>query len=263
MSVTTVSSSTSSVTIPYDCRCAFCGAAFRGADKIDSEGNVFRSGYASEGEKSLMGFSSNFRAYSNLPHELDYAEQRLDHFRGIVADGRMQNYLNTGTVRKEDWFRVKEGSSLEYYLKSTSGKTKEQYERDKKRLKAFPYEWKMHLGKEDAVKCPVCGKAQPWSLDTRCSTLKVAVILLFFAMAVILAILVLSAMEPSTLKTLCFFGAIAAPILLGMLVFRLLKKPALKKLANMPWRAEDLPKYDAAFLARVREELKKPFGEPK
>ena len=260
MSVTTVSSSTQSVALPYDCRCAFCEAAFRGEDKLEAEGHAFQSGYANEGTKTLMGFSSSIQARCNLPHELDYAEMRLEHFRDIVSSGKMQAYLDTGRVRKEDWFRVPKGSFMEGYLKGTSGKTQGQYEKDKKRLKCFPYEWKVFLDKKDYVKCPACGQAQPWCYDTRCLTLQIAVTLTAMALAVILAALVMSLMAPSTQKLICFLGALVVPIPLGLLAFRLLRKPALRKVARMPWRVEDLPKYDAGFLARLREELKKPIG---
>lgn len=276
MSVTTVSSSSTSISVPYSCRCAFCGAEFRSEDKISAEGHAFQGGYASESQKTLMGLSSNIKAWSSLPRELDYAEARLEHYRSTVAGGKLAAYLKTGRPRKQDWFRVEKGSGLEAYLKSTVGKTQGQFEKDKARMKAFPYVWKS-FDKDEYVKCPQCGKAQPWCYDAFCAGPYAATIVSFIVLGALLFFFPVFGknmvnlpglanlaerltQSSGAVKLAYYVGVFAVPILLCKLLMPLLRKIALRKVAAMPWRAEDLPRYDADFLARLRKELAGPAG---
>lgn len=243
--VTTIASSTAALKVPYTCRCAFCGATIHGEDKIEAVGYAFANGYASE---TSMNVSSNLRAASNLPFELDYAEQRLAHYRGIVADGKLMAYLKTGRVRKEDFFRVEAGSALEDYLKS-GDKTVGQAERDEARLTDWPYRWKK-FDKKSAVRCPECNKLQPWCLNPSNKD-KGAVPALVAFLGVLFA---LTKRDPHpSLKTILLF--IALSIVAGAVACLIWRWLRLLNIARKPWKAEDLPVYDAQFLARKRAQL--------
>ena len=68
----------------------------------------------------LMPFTQDMIIGEN---ELEYAEKRLEHYRDIVASGKLKKYLETGKSDKADTFRVEAGSPLENYLKSKVNKT--------------------------------------------------------------------------------------------------------------------------------------------
>ena len=138
MKVSTTSSSTTSLAVPYTCRCAFCGATIRGEEKITAEGHAFKRGYASGSQGEMMKLSASLQASANLPFELEYAEKRLAHYRDIVASGKLKAFLETGKARKEDLFRVDPESELGKYMLHGPNKTQAQANSDKARMTAYP-----------------------------------------------------------------------------------------------------------------------------
>ena len=54
MKVTTTSTSTATLAVPYTCRCAFCGATIQGEEKITVEGHAFAGGYATGAQGEIM-----------------------------------------------------------------------------------------------------------------------------------------------------------------------------------------------------------------
>ena len=54
MKVTTTSTSTATLAVPYTCRCAFCGATIQGEEKITAEGHAFAGGYATGAQGEMM-----------------------------------------------------------------------------------------------------------------------------------------------------------------------------------------------------------------
>ena len=250
-----VSTSVSKVDIPYSCRCAWCGSHISGTDEIKAYGHVFKPGYFTENEKTTAAFSSGYRSSQRMRVELEYAEKRLEHYRETVRQGRLQEYLRTGHPRKEDWFRVEKGSYLDIHLRSANEKTKDEYEQDKKRLKVFPYVWKQ-FDKDNTVKCPDCGKIQPWCYDTACQNAKFWVILSMFAVSQIMfwpAFFSKTILGwPLAAKLPYLAGSVALPILIGILLFCLVRKLIVSKYAKMPWNADDLPVYDAEYISEFR-----------
>ncbi|MBQ7656830.1 MAG: hypothetical protein IJS41_10030 [Clostridia bacterium] len=166
MKVSTTATSTASLAVPYTCRCAFCGATIRGEEKITVEGHAFKGGYADATQGGIMKLSASLQASANVPFELEYAEKRLEHYRGIVESGKLKALLETGKKNKADWFQVDLDSVLGNYLLHGPNKTQAQANQDKTHMSAYPYNWKV-FDKNTAVKCPACGKTQPWceSLD--------------------------------------------------------------------------------------------------
>lgn len=253
--VTTVSTSTAALKVPYTCRCAFCGATIHAEDAISAAGYAYTGGYASAEQKQLMGISSSFRANTNLPFELEYAEKRLEHYRDTVDSGKLKQYLETGKARKEDYFKVEAGSDLESYLKSKANKSQGQVQQDTARLTAWPYQWR-DFGKNTAVKCPECGKAQPFceSLSSDGRIMKSFLLgFCLFAFAGLVPFMAGLQLPPE----LRFLAVI--PLVLGFaawfVIYRLLRKKRFRQIAALPWRAEDLPVYDAEFLTKTRAQF--------
>ncbi|MCR5264508.1 MAG: hypothetical protein K6D94_11570 [Clostridiales bacterium] len=188
-----------------------------------------------------------------MKYELEYAEKRLEHYRKTVKEGKLKEYLRTGRPKKEDWFRVEEGSALEDYLKSTDGKTNNEYQRDKNRLKEFPYIWKL-FSEETNVKCPECGKLQPWCYDTGCSNAKLLIIFAMLALffgSFFLWPSIVESLSPSA-DRMIILGIFVLPILVGILLFKMIRKITVSRYAKMPWNADDLPVYDAEYISEFR-----------
>ena len=241
--------------MPYTCRCAFCGATIRHEAAVVSAGYAFKGGYADTAQGQMMKMASGFQANANLPFELEYAEKRLAHYRGIVASGKLKKYLETGKADKADWFRVEEGSPLENYLKSKTNKTKGQAQTDTSRLTDWPYRWR-EFTKATRVKCPLCGKAQPWCEDMDGGGTGTIAFLLGFGGGCFIGLLPLIAgvqLPPE----LALLGI--APLGLGIaawiVLYRILRRRYLKKLAALPWNADDLPRFDEGFLAQTKEQF--------
>lgn len=255
MKVSTTSTSTASLAVPYTCHCAYCGTTIRGEEKIEATGYAFKGGYAHGLDERMMGMASNIQASANLPFELEYAENRLEHYRSTVAEGKLKAFLETGKERKEDWFHVEAGSPLEAYLKSPKNKTQWQDSYDKSRLAAWPYEWKA-FDKNTRVKCPQCGKTQPWCEDimgcngafARAFVVGNCVFWLGFLPIMVAGVL------PEPLRMLALLPLVAG-IVVGIVFHRLFRRRKLRQYAALPWNPSDLPRFDNNFLAQARKQF--------
>lgn len=251
MKVSTTSTSTTSINLPYTCRCAFCGAIIRGEEKITAEGHAFKAGYATGAQGEMMKLSASLQAGANMPYEIEYAEKRLEHYRNIVASGKLKALLETGKKCKEDYFQVEPDSALGNYLLHGPNKTQAQAGQDKTRMSAYPYNWKV-FDKKTAVKCPQCGKVQPWceSMDGESAGLKAFFLgfgVCFLAMVPLMA----GVRLPDNLRLLALLP-IAAWIVASVLIYKGLRKKQLNRLAALPWNADDLPRFDEDFLAQAK-----------
>ena len=252
MSTTTISTSTSTLAVPYTCRCPYCGATIRHEAAVVSAGYAFTGGYASKAQGQVMKLASGFQAGANLPFELEYAEKRLEHYRDIVASGKLKRYFETGKEDKADTFRVEAGSPLERYLNSDVNKTKGQVQQDRSRLTEFPYRWREFI-KATRIKCPQCGKVQPWceSVDAEGAGNKAFLLgaaLCFLGWAPFMA-----GIEVSTELSLAV--GLLSPVLgivAGILIYRKLRRKHLDRLAALPWNADDLPRFDEDYLSQIK-----------
>ena len=113
MKVSTTSTGTVTLNLPYICRCAFCGAAIRGEEKITAEGHAFKRGYATDEQGQMMKLAASQQANAGVPYEIEYAEKRLAHYREIVASGKLKTFLETGKYRKEDLPKIGRASCRE------------------------------------------------------------------------------------------------------------------------------------------------------
>lgn len=248
MRVSTTSTSTTSINLPYTCRCAFCGAIIRGEEKITAEGHAFKAGYATGAQGEMMKLSASLQAGANMPYEIEYAEKRLAHYRGIVESGKLKALLETGKKRREDYFQVDPNSPLGNYLLHGSNKTQAQASQDKNRMSAYPYNWKV-FDKKTAVKCPQCGKVQPWceSMDGEGAGTKA-----FFLGGGVCILSLVPFMAGLTLpKELRLLALIpfALWVVSSVLFYKAMRKKQLARLAALPWNADDLPRFDEDFLA--------------
>lgn len=254
MKVTTTSSAVKTLAVPFTSRCAYCGTKIDGEEKVTASGYAFRRGYASDSQEAMMNTMSGERASANMSFELEYAEKRLEHYRSIVAGGSLKKYLETGKAEKADTFRVEQGSALEEYLKSKQNKTQGQVQADLARQTDFPYRWKIY-DKETAVKCPMCGRIQPWC--ERVDGEKEGIKSIFMGLSVCLLGCVpfmAGAAPPVTLAARLFliFLPVAAGITAGIIFYRAIRKKQLLRLAALPWNVDDLPRFDEEFLSRAR-----------
>ena len=261
MRVTTTSTSTETLAVPYTCHCAFCGAAIHGEEKIISEGHAFKRGYASGSQGEMMKLSASMEASANLPFELEYAEKRLAHYRDIVAGGRLKTFLETGKTRKEDFFRVDPGSALGNYLLHGRNKTQAQADNDKTRMTAFPYRWKL-FDKSTAVKCPACGKPQPWSESMDVESIVFKAFLAGFGVCLLGCIPFMAGLKVQGAMVVLAFAPIALGIVVGILTYKAMHKKQLARLAALPWNADDLPRFDEDFVAgqKARYQQAKDMG---
>ncbi|MBE5778217.1 MAG: hypothetical protein E7331_02670 [Clostridiales bacterium] len=248
MKVTTTSTSTATLAVPYTCRCAFCGATIQGEEKITIEGHAFADGYVTQSQGEMMKLSASLQASANVPFELEYAEKRLEHYRQIVSSGKLKALLETGKKRREDYFQVDPDSPLGKYLLYGPNKTQLQAGNDKTRMTAYPYNWKV-FDRKTAVKCPACGKTQPWceSMDgegagTKAFFLGCGVCIL--GLVPFMAGLTL----PKELRLLALIP-LALWVASSVLIYKALRKKQLARLAALPWNADDLPRFDEDFLA--------------
>lgn len=257
MSVTTISTSTSTLNLPYRCRCAYCGAEIRKELKLEINGYAFANSYVNEAQGQMMKMASNLRAQSNIPFELEYEEKRLEHYRNIVSSGKLKTYLETGKHNKSDNFNVEEGSALYNYLNSGANKIQAQAGMDRARLKDFAYRWKV-FEKKDVVKCPSCGKIQPWCEDTgagSAASVGFAVGIIIILLGIIILSSIFGSLQGAQILLIIipFILGIAA----GIFVYRLAFKKKLAKLVALPWNADDLPVFDKDVIAKVRSDLGK------
>ena len=261
MRVSTTSTGTVTLAVPYTCRCAFCGATIHGEEKITAEGHAFTGGYATQSQGEMMKLSAGLQASANLPFELEYAEKRLEHYREIVASGRLKALLETGKKRKEDYFHVDPNSPLGNYLLHGPNKTQLQANNDKTRMSAYPYNWKV-FDKKTAVKCPACGRTQPWceSMDGEGAGIKA----FFLGWAVTFIGLVPFMAGVKLPQQLRFLGLlpIVAGIVAGILIYKGLRIKQLHRLTALPWNADDLPRFDEDFLAaqKARQQQTRDMG---
>ena len=248
MKVSTTSSSTTSLAVPYTCRCAFCGATIHGEEKIIAEGHAFKRGYASGTQGEMMKLSASMEASANLLFELEYAEKRLEHYRGIVASGKLKAFLETDKTRKEALFRVDPESKLGKYLLHGPNKTQAQADSDKARMTAFPYRWKM-FDKSTAVKCPACGKPQPWCESMDAEGIFFKAFLAGFGVCLLGLIPFMAGLKVQGVMVMLAFAPIVLGIVVGILAYKAMRKKQLARLAALPWNADDLPRFDEDFLA--------------
>lgn len=255
--VTTTSTSGAYVPYTYTCRCAFCGTPFQGEDIVPGGGSAVTRGYASDIQKELMGFASSRRASADAAFRFEYEVKRLDHYRDIVASGKLQRYFETGKVDKADIFRVEAGSALERYLKSEANKDESDAAKDHALLTAFPYEWK-EFDRWDAVRCPACDKVQPWCEKVRAkgAALKaffLGVCVFFLCMIPITGIPLLQEAGVAARLAVVTLPLVAGAVA-GILAYRAMRKKRMKRLAALPWNADDLPRIDPESLAGPRGE---------
>ena len=248
MEVSTTSTSTATLAVPYTCRCAFCGATIQGEEKITAEGHAFADGYVTGAQGERMKLAASMRANASMPYEIEYAEKRLDHYRDTVSSGRLKAYLESGKKHKEDYFRVDPNSPLGNYLLHGPNKTQHQAGKDKTRMTAYPYNWK-EFDRKTAVKCPACGKTQPWceSMDREGAGTKA--FFLGWAVTFIPLVPFMAGLKlPQELQLLGLLPFVLG-IVAGILIYKALRKKQLARLAALPWNADDLPRFDEDFLA--------------
>lgn len=253
MRTTTTVTSTASLTIPYTCRCPFCGTVIPAEDKISVEGHAVTGGYATGDQKNMMSVAAVIRANENMRYEAEYAVKRLDHFRNIVGSGKLEAYLKSGEPRKEDWFEVEAGSRLGQYLMNKKNKTQFQVNEDTRRMRQFPYQWK-EMPRKEYVSCPKCGQVQPWCYGKSCGGLKLLCFFIGSAIAIgLLAGLYALPIIPPPPSPARYLGilTVVPGALLGVTLFRILRRRALRKYTEMPWREEDMPQYDPQFIEQV------------
>lgn len=252
MKVSTTSTGTVTLNLPYICRCAFCGAAIRGEEKITAEGHAFKRGYATDAQGQMMKLAASLQANAGVPYEIEYAEKWLAHYREIVASGKLKTFLETGKYRKEDEFRVDPDSSLGNYLLHGPNKTQAQAGHDKTRMSAYPYNWKV-FDKKTAVKCPACGKPQPWCEDLSGEGAGFKAFFIGFGVCFL-------GMVPFMAGVKLLQGApkmlVFVPLILGVvtsiLAYKALRKKQLQRLAALPWNADNLPRFDEDFLSQAK-----------
>ena len=248
MKVSTTSTSTATLAVPYTCRCAFCSETIHGEEKITVEGHAFAGGYVSATQGEMMKLSASLQAGANVPFELEYAEKRLEHYRQIVSSGKLKALLETGKKRKEDYFQVDPNSPLGNYLLHGPNKTQLQANQDKARMSAYPYNWKV-FDKKSAVKCPACGKIQPWCESMDGESAGVKAFFLGWAVTFIALVPFMAGLKlPQELRLLGLLPFVPG-IVAGILIYKALHKKQLARLAALPWNADDLPRFDEGFLA--------------
>jgi len=187
----------------------------------------------------MMKLSASLQASANVLFELEYAEKRLEHYRQIVSSGKLKAFLETGKERREDYFQVDRDSPLGKYLRYGPNKT---------RMIAYPYNWKV-FNRKTSVKCPACGKTQPW-----CETMdgEGAGIKAFFLSCGVLVLGLVPFMAgltlPKELELLAYIP-FALWVASSVLIYKALRKKQLARLAALPWNADDLPRFDEDFLA--------------
>lgn len=255
MKVSTTSTGTVTLNLPYICRCAFCGAAIRGEEKITAEGHAFKRGYATDEQGQMMKLAASQQANAGVPYEIEYAEKRLAHYREIVASGKLKTFLETGKYRKEDEFRVDPDSSLGNYLLHGPNKTQAQASHDKTRMSAYPYNWKKVFDKK--VKCPACGKPQPWCEDL--SGEGAGFKAFFIGSGVCLCFLGMVPLFMAGVRQLLQRApemVVSVPMILGVvtsiLAYKALRKKQLQRLVALPWNADNLPRFDEDFLSQAK-----------
>ena len=261
MKVSTTSTSTATLAVPFTCRCPYCGETFQGQSAVEAAGYAFTGGYAAGAKGQMMNLTSGMRASANMSFELEYAEKRLEHYRGIVADGKLKRYLKTGKADKADTFRVEAGSALEQYLKSGPNKTQLQAQQDRGRLTDFPYRWKVFT-KSTAVKCPQCGKVQPWCESVDAETAGFKAFFLGFIVCFLGMVPFMAGVKLHGAQVVLALLPIAAWIVTSILVYRRLRRKQLNALAALPWNADDLPRFDEEFLAQAKAEYGQKAGAP-
>lgn len=248
MAVYTSSTSRAFLKIPYTYNCAYCGAYIRASDAIMAEGVDSKGGYANSWEGPVMKLNASYRANANLLYEIEYAEKRLEHYRSIVASGKLKTFLETGKKDKADYFRVKQDSDLGKYLLHRSNNYS-------CRMTAYPYYWKP-FDKDIAVKCPVCGKTQPWSEVVSNEGVRIKAI--FMGIGVYLICMIPSFMPELSLPEeyrLLYLLPVAFGVASGVLFYKKMRKKQLHRLAALPWNADTLPRYDEDFIAQCRQKI--------
>jgi len=150
---------------------------------------------------------------------------------------------------------VEAGSPLEHYLTSKENKIQGQVQQDRARLTDFPYRWR-ELTKATRVKCPQCGKIQPWCESVDAGGAENKAFLLGAALCFLGWAPFMAGIELSGELTLA--AGLLAPVLgivAGILIYRKLRRKHLDRLAALPWNADDLPRFDEDFLARTKAQF--------
>lgn len=249
MKESTTSTSTATLYLPYACRCAYCGTAIHGEEKITAEGHAFTRGYAIGAQVERMKLAASMRANASMPYEIEYAEKRLEHYRQIVSSGKLKALLETGKKRREDYFQVDPNSPLGNYLLHGPNKTQWQADHDKVRMTQYPYNWKA-FDEKTAVKCPACGKVQPWCEDLSGESAGLKAYFLGLAVTVIALVPFMAGLKlPGLLGLLLGLLSLVSGIVAGILIYKALRKKQLQRQAALPWNADDLPRFDEDFLA--------------
>lgn len=252
MKVSTTSTGTVTLNLPYICRCAFCGAAIRGEEKITAEGHAFKRGYATDEQGQMMKLAASQQANAGVPYEIEYAEKRLAHYREIVASGKLKTFLETGKYRKEDEFRVDPDSSLGNYLLHGPNKTQAQASHDKIRMSAYPYNWKVFY-KGTAVKCPACGKPQPWCEDLSGEGAGFKAFFIGFGVCFLGMVSFMAGVKlPQGAPEMLEFVPLILGVVTSILAYKALRKKQLQRLAALPWNADNLPRFDEDFLSQAK-----------
>ena len=248
MKVSTTSTSAATLAVPYTCRCAYCGTAIHGKEKITAEGHAFTGGYATGAQGERMKLAASMRANASMPYEIEYAEKRLDHYRDTVSSGRLKAYLESGKKHKEDYFRVDPNSPLGNYLLHGPNKTVAQADHDKIRMTQYPYNWKA-FDKNTAVKCPACGKVQPWCEDLSGESAGWKAFFLGAGVCILGLAPFMAGLKLVQEQVLLVLLPLVSGIVAGILIYKALRKKQLQRQAALPWNADDLPRFDEDFLA--------------
>ena len=254
MKVSTTSTGTVSLNLPYTCRCSYCGTTIKGEEKITAEGHAFTGGYAYGSKGEMMKLAASLRANASMLYEIEYAERRLEHYRNIVASGKLKAFLETDKEHKEDHFRVDPESDLGKFLLYGPNKTQAQAQQDKARMEQYPYRWKA-FDKETAVKCPACGKSQPWCEATDGEGPGIKSIFLGLLITLILLIPFMAGLKLQGALVVLAFVPIMLGVLSGILIYKALRRKQLRKLVELPWNADYLPRFDEAFIAQKKAQF--------
>ncbi len=259
MSVISSIESQAKLNIPYSCKCPYCGTQINGSKIVIGTNVASKGGYFSENEKDFATTMAEVGAGARLLFNIKYEIKRLEHYRKLIADGKLMAYFKSGKVKKEDWFTVDKDSELGKYMTNRLGKTDSEYYGDKNRLRDYPYRWLDFRSvdvRDKIVKCPQCRKKQPWCVDASCRDCIWWVFML--AITLFIALIIpfpaffseqFAALE--RWKSIAIMvGALLVSAAGGLLLFRLVKRRRLNRLAQLDWRLENVPEYDPDFVSQ-------------
>ena len=121
-------------------------------------------------------------------------------------------------------------------------------------MTAFPYRWKEY-SKDTRVKCPQCGKTQPWCESLSTERAGWISILLGCGICLLGMVPFMAGFTPQGAQIALAFLPIVISIAAGILTYKGLRRKQLARLAALPWNADDLPRFDEDFLAQIKAQF--------